>query len=338
MKKMNYKKLKELKYNSSNEESQILRYNNMSSFLSKKSVLRPRFKQSHKLLSFENDNEEKNSNSSKNEEDIKYRKQMRAKIMKQIHQMKINSIREVEIANKLQNKQKKKYGAIQSRFFDIYKKQERVIQILDSKSIHKMYNNNLYNSKNSINTNNNSKLSYLYSKDNNYSKKSTPYYSNHFSDLFDYKSSNSLYYSKTKSNSKNINNHKNLMTFNRVDSNENIKYYQYQGKNSLFSLKNKFKINDYIKNKIFSPSNKNNNDKNRLVLSDIYKHDKSYVVNNSCDTRKRPRSGINRKKNYIKSIINRLEKKRNKEFLANLNYRDSYSNKIFELLKNTECL
>lgn len=34
-----------------------------------------------------------------------------------------------------------------------------------------MFNNNLYNSKNSMNTINNSKLSYFYSKENNYSKK-----------------------------------------------------------------------------------------------------------------------------------------------------------------------
>jgi hypothetical protein len=339
MKRMNYKKLKESKYNSLNEESQTLRLNHMRSFLYKKPMLRPRLKSSHKLLIFENDKEEKNSNSSKNEEDIKYKKQMRAKIMKQIHQMKINSIREVEIANKLQNKQKKKYGGIQSRFFDIYKNQDRILQILNSKSIHKIFNNNLYNSKNSMNTINNSKLSYFYSKENNYSKKSTPYYSKHFSDLFDSKSSNTLYYSRTQSNSKNINSHKNVMAFNRVDSNERIIYNKYQGKKSLFNLKDKFKINDYRrKNKIFSPSHKNNNDINTLVLSDMY-NDKSNFMTNSIDTRKRVRSGINRKKNYIKSIINKLEKKRNKEFLENLNYdKDSYNNKIFELFKNTECL
>ena len=339
MKRIHYKKLKELKNNSLNEEFQKMRLNHLKSFLTKKTILRPRLRQSQKLLSYENDNEEKNSNSSRNEEEIKYKKQMRAKIMKQIHQMKINSIREVEIANKLQNKQKKKYGGIQSRFFDIYKNQEKVVQILNSKSIHKMYNNNLYNSKNSINTTNNSKLSYLYSKENIYSKKSTPYYSKHFSDLLDSKSSNTLYFSKTQSNLKNLNGHKNLMTFNRVDSNENIKYNKYQGKNSLFSLKNKYKINDYIKNEIFSSSNKNKNDINRLVLSDMHKYDKSYMMTNFNDTKKRVRSSINRKKNYIKPIINRLEKKRNKEFIEKLNYdQDSYNNKIFELFKNTECL
>ena len=337
MKRINNKKLKELKITSLNEGSRTRRLNHIRSFLSKKSLIRPRFKQSNKLLSF--DNEEKNSNSITKEEDIKNKKQMRAKIMKQIHQMKINSIKEVEIANKLQNKQKKKYGGIQSRFFDIYKKQDRILQILNSKSILKIYNNNLYNSKNSINTMNNSKLSYLYSKENNYSKKSTPYFSKHFSDLLESKSSNTLYYSKTQSNSKNINSHKNLMVFNRVDSNEFIKYNEYQSKKSLFNLKNKFKINDYrIKNNIFSSSDKNNNDKNKLVLSDLYKYDKSYVRTNTNDTKKRVRSGINRKKNYIKSIINRLEKKRNKELLENLNYdKDSYNNKIFELFKNTEC-
>ena len=57
------------------------------------------------------------------------------------------------------------------------------------------------------------------------------------------------------------------MVFNRVDSNEFIKYNEYQSKKSLFNLKNKFKINDYrIKNNIFSSSNKNNNDTNKLVL------------------------------------------------------------------------
>jgi hypothetical protein len=252
--------------------------------------------------------------------------------------MKINSIREVEIANKLQNKQKKKYGGIQSRFFDIYKNQERVLQILSSKSIHKMSNNNLYNSKNSINTTNNSKLSYLHSKENIYSKKSSPYYSKHFSNLLENKSSNTLYFSKTQSYSKNVNGYKNLMTFNRVDSNENIKYNKYQGKKSLYNLKNKYKINDYIKKKIFCSSNKNNNDINRLILSDMHKYDKSYMMTNSSDAKKRVRSGINRKKNYIKSIINKLEKKRNKEFLENLNNdKDSYNNKIFELFKRTEC-
>ena len=340
MKKINNKKLKELKYNSLNEEFQSLRLNHIRPNLSKKSLLRPRIKQSHRLLSFDNDNEEKNSNSSRKEEDIKIKKQMRAKIMKQIHQMKINSIREVEIANKLQNKQKKKYGGIQSRFFDMYKKQERILQIINSKSIQKLYNNNLYNSKNSLNTMNFSKLSYLHSKENNYSKKSTPYYSKHFSDLLDNKSTNTLYYSLTQNNSKNINSHKNLMALNRVDSNENIKYNKYQGKRNLFNLKNKFKINDYLrKNNIFSSSKKNNNDINRLVLSDIYKYDKSYVMTNFSDTKKRARSGINRKKSYIRSVINKLEKKRNKEFLENLNYdKDSYNNKIFELFKNTECL
>ena len=339
MKRIHYKKLKELKNNSLNEEFQKMRLNHRRTFLSKKSLLIPRLKQSHKLLSFENDNEEKNSNSSRNEEVIKNKKQIRAKIMKQIHQMKINSIREVEIANKLQNKQKKKYGGIQSRFFDIYKNQDRVLQILNSKSIHKMFNNNLYNSKNSINTINNSKLSYLYSKENIYSKKSTPYYSKHFSDLLDSKSSNTLYFSKTQSNLKNVNGHKNLMTFNRADSNENINYNKCQGNKSLFNLKNKYKINDYLKKKNFGSSNKNNNDINRLVLSDMYKYDKSYMMTNSNDAKKRVRSGINRKKNYIKSIINRLEKKRNNEFLEKLNYdQDSYNNKIFELFKNTECL
>ena len=77
----------------------------------------------------------------------------------------------------------------------------------------------------------------------------------------------------------------------------------------------------------------------KLILSDNF--DKSKLLFKSKDIKLRPKSGINNIKLNTKLLINKLEKKRNKEFLDNIIYKncdkDSYNNKIFELFKRTEC-
>ena len=73
--------------------------------------MRPKLSLYRNNLNFNNNNfEDEHSELSNKEEEIKNKKERRLQIIKQIHQLKINSIKEVEKANILQNKQKKKYG------------------------------------------------------------------------------------------------------------------------------------------------------------------------------------------------------------------------------------
>ena len=98
---------------------------------------------------------------------------------------------------------------------------------------------------------------------------------------------------------------------------------------SLFNLDLKYKNNAINEYKLFSFSNSKKNDINKIKISEHK------------DIKKRPKSGFIRKKNDAKSLINKLEKKRNEEFLDNYLYRnnvkDDYNNKIYELFKRTEC-
>lgn len=290
-------------------------------------------------------NDEDYSDSSTKEEEIKNKKQMRTQIMKQIHQLKMNTIKEVEKANNIQNKQKKKYGKIKSRFLDVFTKQQKYMNIFNSKSNNKL-NYNIYRNfnfhkskeeddyfpssqriKNSIN---NSKLSYLYSKDFNYSKKNSKL----FSDEKNISNNNYYYYTNTQSHSNRLN--KNSFR-NSLGSSNKIKLPGFSTKNSinsknkvsLFNLDLNYKNNAINEYKLFSFSNKKKNDINKIKISEHR------------DMKKRPKSGFIRKKNDTKSLINKLEKKRNEEFLDNYLYRnnvkDDYNNKIYELFKRTEC-
>ena len=342
MKKINYKKFKELNPNNSNKDifgPQSRRFY-LKSFFTKKTILRGRIKQSYNNM---NANEEEHSDSNKKEDDLKNKKKLRTQIMKQIHQIKLKSIKEVEKANATQNKQKKKYGGIKSRFLDIFHHQQNFLRIANSKSTHKN-NNKLYNSYNFnkyLEENdffysfqrqktflNNSKLNLLYSRKNS----NNNYNSKLFSDIIIDKS-----YCRTQSNSKiNTNNFRNIKFANHYnlmdsknDSRNNINY----------KLKNKFedKGNNIYKN--FISSSKNSMGIKKLILSDNF--DKSKLLFKSKDIKLRPKSGINNIKLNTKLLINKLEKKRNKEFLDNIIYKncdkDSYNNKIFELFKRTEC-
>ena len=345
MKKINLKKLKESKLKT---DEDIFNYKTkqffIKSFFAKKSALRPKLKLSKKQLS--KYNEEENSNSTSKEEEMKNKKQIRAKLMKQVRQMKINSIREVEKANILQNKQKKKYGDIKSRFFDFYESQKN-LKIFNYKSTPKK-NNNLCDSYNiNINKEENnlffslynkksmsiSKLSSLFPKENNYLKKNNNY-SKYYSELID-DINNNIYYSNTQSISrKNKNNFSNYRIKHQINLINNKKKNMMNNKKILFNFKLKnSKYNSNNKYNIFNSSNKNINTINNSKMK------KSKLLNNSKIIKERPNSYH---KNSIKTklIINRLEKKRNIELFNNLISKncnnDSYNNKIFELFKNTE--
>ena len=345
MKKINYKKFKELNPNNSNKDifgPQSRRFY-LKSFFTKKTILRGRIKQSYNNM---NANEEEHSDSNKKEDDLKNKKKLRTQIMKQIHQIKLKSIKEVEKANATQNKQKKKYGGIKSRFLDIFHHQQNFLRIANSKSTHKN-NNKLYNSYNfnkyleendffysfqrQKTSLNNSKLNLLYSRKNS----NNNYNSKLFSDIIIDKS-----YCRTQSNSKiNTNNFRNNKFANHYNLMDSKNDSRNKGFNINYKLKNKFedKGNNIYKN--FISSSKNSMGIKKLILSDNF--DKSKLLFKSKDIKLRPKSGINNIKLNTKLLINKLEKKRNKEFLDNIIYKncdkDSYNNKIFELFKRTEC-
>ena len=146
MKKINYKKFKELNPNNSNKDifdPQSKRFH-LKSFFTKRSIIRSRIKQSQNHMQA---NEEEHSDSSTKEDDIKNKKKLRTQIMKQIHQMKVQSIKEAERANTTQNKQKKKYGGIKSRLLDVFHFHQKLLRIAKFKSTNKT-NKRLYSSYN----------------------------------------------------------------------------------------------------------------------------------------------------------------------------------------------
>ena len=345
MKKINYKKLNELKTKNSENNNifgvQLKQSSIMKSFMSKKK----RFLSTKKIFLDNEPFKDEHSDSSTKEEEIKQKKHLRTQIMKQIRQLKLKSIKEIEKANNIQNKQKKKYGGIKSRFLDVFSKEKNCLKVLNYMSNNKIY----FNKYNDINRNrdednfpssqrkkssNNSKISYY----NNYSKINSKY-------LSDDKSNNNYYYINTQSslNTKMQNSFRNSfrssfkksLKSNRTNL-EAIKNDNNKNKVSLFTLelnnKNNYK-NIKNRNNLFNYSNKKKNNINILKLSDKFSN--RYI--------KRPKSSLNNKKVDTKLFINKLEKKRNKEFLENLLYRNTnkddynYSNKIYELFKKTEC-
>ena len=351
MKKINYKKFKELNPDNSNKNifGPPSKRFFLKSFFTKKTILRSRIKQSfNNMIS----NEEEHSDSSTKEDDIKNKKKLRTQIMKQIHEMKLKSIKEVEKANTTQNKQKKKYGGIKSRFLDAFHHQQKLFRIANSKSSHK-FNNKLYNSYNfnkyfeeneflyssqrQKTSLNNSKLNYLNSKENLFLRKNSNnnYNSKLFSDIIIDKP-----YCRTQSNSKiNTNNFK----YNIIVSHFNLRDSKNDNKNKRFNinyeLKNKFDDEGNNRYNKFISTSKNSFGVKKLILSDNI--DKSKLLFKSKDLKLRSKSGMNNNKLDTKQLINKLEKKRNKEFLDNIIYqncdKDSYNNKIFELFKRTEC-
>ena len=141
MKKKNQKKLKEknIDKNIFSKKSKANFF--LRTFLSKNTIIR------NKRFSIRNQfiqNEKNNSDFSTKEEKIKNKKKMRTKIMKEVRQLKINAIKEVEKTNNFKVKQKKKYVGIKSRFLEVFNYQHKIFGIMNSKSTQKINNNNLF--------------------------------------------------------------------------------------------------------------------------------------------------------------------------------------------------
>ena len=340
MKKANKKKLNELQ--AKNPNMNIFDINRKQSifiktFLSKKTLFRPKLSLFKNNLNIKSQ-EDEHSELSNKEEEIKNKKEKRKQIIKQIHQLKINSIKEVEKANILQNKQKKKYGGIKSRYMDHYTEQEKFFQIINSNSSRKINNNNYYNSK-------------ISDFDiTNHSSKKMINNSKNSSKTFLYLNTNSKNTYKNIRRNFNLTEEKKSKIFNKYNiynSNKNIRKNKYN--NELFmkrfipkNLKglNFFQINtnlasDYINNKRRIKINESK-------ISELSKELKDKKINLSTNYRKklsisnRNYLGINENIN----LIERLNKKRNDDFLHNLKNRQKgnkeYNNIIYNIFKRTE--
>ena len=340
MKKANKKKLNELQ--AKNPNMNIFDINRKQSifiktFLSKKTLFRPKLSLIKNHLNIKSQ-EDEHSELRNKEEEIKNKKEKRRQIIKQIHQLKINSIKEVEKANILQNKQKKKYGGIKSRYMDHYTEQEKFFQIINSNSSRKINNNNYYNSK-------------ISDFDiTNHSSKKMINNSKNSSKTFLYLNTNSKNTYKNIRRNFNLTEEKKSKKFNKYNiynSNKNIRKNKYN--NELFmkrfipkNLKglNFFQINtnlasDYINNKRRIKINESK-------ISELSKELKDKKINLSTNYRKklsipnRNYLGINENIN----LIERLNKKRNDDFLHNLKNRQKgnkeYNNIIYNIFKRTE--
>ena len=339
MKKANNKKLNEFKSKNPNvnifdthkKQSFYIR-----SFLSKKTVLRPKLSviKNSFLLNNNNNQEDEHSELSNKEQEIKNKKEMRVQIMKKIHQLKINTIKEVEKANILQNKQKKKYGGIKSRFLDAYNQQEKFFKIISSMSGKKIYKNNYqrqltdiedtYPSTTTQKKFNNSKSSsktylYLNSKENYSSRKNINL------KLFSEEKKNNNYYLKNQSNySKN---------------NSKINYFRNDIYMRGFSAKSKKKknLNMYDINYKNSTPNKIKSMLNKFKEKSKYNRLNTFF---NIKKEKSKKNGLNIKPNNTGIIIKNLEQKRKIELLENLKVQkdenEGYNNILYNIFKRTE--
>ena len=339
MKKANQKKISELK--SKNQNNDVFNAFNtfkkqsifIRTFLSKKTIIRPKFssiKNQYNLLP----KDDEHSESTNKEEEIKNKKETRLQIIRQIHQMKINSIKEVEKANMLQNKQKKKYGGIKSRFLDAYNEQGKFFKIINSRSSRKINISDLY--KNKLTDFEGANLSSKRLK--NYSKSS----------------SKTALYLNTKEN---FSSRKNLNLF----FSEGIKdaYRNPYKENLLKKNLTKKRIRyDSILKKGYTPRNLkainffriDNLDTNRKLKIDKYnfkEYSKKYKFNSlgkrnyNKNKNKGGKGSEPMETNYL--LIEKLDKKRNKEILNNLRVYNNeenkeYNNIVYNIFKRTQVI
>ena len=337
MKKANQKKISELK--SKNQNNDVFNAFNtfkkqsifIRTFLSKKTIIRPKFssiKNQYNLLP----KDDEHSESTNKEEEIKNKKEIRLQIIRQIHQMKINSIKEVEKANMLQNKQKKKYGGIKSRFLDAYNEQGKFFKIINSRSSRKINISDLY--KNKLTDFEGANLSSKRLK--NYSKSS----------------SKTALYLNTREN---YSSRKNLNLF----FSEGIKdtYRNPYKENLLKKNLTKKKIRyDSILKKGYTPRNLkainffriDNLDTNRKLKIDKYnfkEYSKKYKFNSlgkrnyNKNKNKGGKGSEPMETNYL--LIEKLDKKRNNEILKNLRVYNNeenkeYNNIVYNIFKRTQ--
>ena len=341
MKKANKKKLNELQ--AKNPNMNIFEIHRKPSifiktFLSKKTLFRPKLSLFKSHLNIKNQ-EEEHSELSNKEEEIKNKKEKRRQIIKQIHQMKINSIKEVEKANILQNKQKKKYGGIKSRYMDHYTEQEKFFKIINSNSSRKTNYNNYYNSKISdfdftnhsskkmINNSKSSSKTYLYLNSN---------IKNNFNNLrrnFNFtEEKKSKIFNKYRINNSNKNIRKNNYNnefFMKRFIPKNLKAINF------FQIKTNF-ASDYINNTKRIKINKSK-------ISELSRESKDKKINLSANYRNKKmpiQNRINFVNNENFNLIEKLNKKRSDDFLQNLKNRKKgnkeYNNIIYNIFKRTE--
>ena len=326
MKKANLKKLNEFK--SKNPNMNIFDFHKKTSFfirsyLSKKTLFKPKLSLFKSPINM-NNQEDEHSELSNKEKEIKDKKEKRIQIIKQIHQLKINSIKEVEKANILQNKQKKKYGGIKSRYMDHYNEQEKFFKIINSNSSRKFIQNNYYNSKISdfeitnhsskrlINNSKNSSKTFIYlninTKDNYYNLK------------------RNLNFTEEKKlrivDKPLISSSKKDIKINKFSNNLFIKGY---------TPKNLKALN------LFQIEHLNPNKKKRIKI------DKFKINELSRDSRTNlyhRNKNISRNTEFNINLIEKLNKKRNDDFLENLKNQKKgnkeYNNIIYKIFKRTE--
>ena len=342
MKKANQKKLAELKEKNPNIITNIFDLHKkqsifVRSFISKKTVIRPKFSLLRNSKNLFNQ-EDEHSELSNKEEEIKHKKERRLQIIKQIHQLKINSIKEVEKANILQNKQKKKYGGIKSRFLDAYNQREKFFKIINSHSSGKFaynYKNielektNL-SSKRMINNSKNSSRTFLYlntySKENNFTSRKN---SNLNLVLTEEKKTRNNYSRRINSSKKNY---------------RNNKFY-----NGLlmkgFSPKN-LKALNFFRVEYNSPQI---NSKDKILLSNnnlkTKENSGNKKINSTANYNKKTKmkkNGLNLKKVKTTNLIEKFNKKRNDDILENLRLQkygkenEGYNNILYNIFKRTE--
>ena len=351
MKKANQKKLSELKainpnfnniFNLNKKQSFFIK-----SFLSKKTVISPKLSFIRNQINVFNQ-EDEHSELSNKEEEVKKKKELRLQIIKQVHQLKINSIKEVEIANMFQNKQKKKYGGIKSRFLDIYNEQGKLLKIINSRSSKKITHNNFSINKltdfertnlstkrfNNISKSSNRTALYLNTRGNYSSRKNLNL------NLFFPEEKKGLNYTNRNNKSLKKNYKTNKIKFN------NIIGKGYTPKNlkalNFFLVDNNNEIQKKNENRILLTSS--NINKNRKLKINKFKM-KEYSKNKKLDAKdnkKNKKINFNLRKTGTDNLIEKLDKERNKEMLENLRIqkkeKGEYNNIVYNIFKRTEIM
>ena len=124
MKNFNKKKMQELnkEYDEDEEIFEMKSKTRFKNFVSRKTILNSSIlkAQTKKLAKSINKNDDDDIDDSLREKKIKEKQMRHQEIMKQIHRLRIKTMKEVEKSNNIQTKQKRKYGGIKSRYLDVF--------------------------------------------------------------------------------------------------------------------------------------------------------------------------------------------------------------------------
>lgn len=337
MEKYHEKKLRENQlahnHHNMNRHSNII---NLRSFFAKRSLRSKKF--SLRDLGKESKRTNENSDSSGKDELIKSKKRIKTEIQLQIHQLKLDSIREIQEMNKFQNKQRKKYGNIKSRFMEIYKEQKDFYNYLNTESMEKKINH--HSNKNNLKNNSIMTLPKM-----NKSQQNLKY----ASDISKFILANMNQISYIKKNSydpdkfylnflykekkKNLHDIKYIKTqINKDKESRKISKYQDRNKMNLFMNSNSINNNKNINQKFFSgKKNKNKKESLKLKITNNWNFKLSDKYNI------RSKSGANYQKQDTEKLIEQIERKKNKKLFNDLmkskDNKDSYRTTLFRLFE-----